>query len=813
MAISSLNIQETLGILRHNELVRIGIPFAKGEFTNASDILLKDYDKTIITQKKILQHWSDGSIRWLLVDFLANLSPHQKKEYQISMGKDDTHNASIPSNISWQVNTSKQHFLSLSYKNVNYNISCIISKKNNNFAVNLELKHTNRGKICTSMLFTGTFQNKVKVSLNVDIFANNVQGKITIHNSRRAKHKGGIWDLGDKGSFLFDSFVVKIDTTILKATTNIVNGDFCNFNIYQNSSGGKNWNSINHVDHKEQVTTSFCGFHVYENNKKIWEGKRAQPCITLHHTGFFSNIALENFWQNFPKAISIDKDSLTLHLFPKSQYPFELQGGEQKTHTFHMAFDKDLVLEKLIPLLAKEYYASTNTIDFFTTQQTEIDEYIQEAVHGKNSFTKRNEMMDEYGWRNFGDFFADHEAINSVKDKFVSHYNNQYDLIYGFFLQYARTGKKSWFDLMSNLAQHVMDIDIYRTNSDKPAYNNGLFWHTNHYLPAATATHRCYSKFHLQQVKYPKAYGGGPSNEHNYTTGLLYFYLITGNEQAKEAVLLLANWVLNMEDGKKNILSLVDQSDTGLSSQTYSPSFHGPGRGSGNSINALVDAYTITNKKSYLAAAEKLIRRCIHPQDCIEKMNLTQPEQRWSYTVFLQILGKYIACKEEQGTYDDVYHYAIASLRHYAHWMINNEYFYLDKPQKLEYPTETWAAQELRKVHVFFLASLYEKNTAFEEKMHFFYRRAISTLNTDYQQQKNFVRPVAILMHWGNIYHYALLNKRQVKVLSEKSFAVKENFVPQKQKVKYKIKKIVKITGCVVFLFFMCLVIHWLFFT
>ena len=68
--------------------------------------------------------------------------------------------------------------------------------------------------------------------------------------------------------------------------------------------------------------------------------------------------------------------------------------------------------------------------------------------------------------------------------------------------------------------------------------------------------------------------------------------------------------------------------------------------------------------------------------------------------MFLQALGKYLDYKAERGELDALYAYARASLLHYARWMAEHEYPYLSKPEMLEYPTETWAAQDMRKAEV-----------------------------------------------------------------------------------------------------------------
>ena len=45
--------------------------------------------------------------------------------------------------------------------------------------------------------------------------------------------------------------------------------------------------------------------------------------------------------------------------------------------------------------------------------------------------------------------------------------------------------------------------------------------------------------------------GGGPSNEHCYSSGLLLHYLLTGDPLSREAAIGLAEWVLAMDDGRR----------------------------------------------------------------------------------------------------------------------------------------------------------------------------------------------------------------------------------------------------------------------
>ena len=96
--------------------------------------------------------------------------------------------------------------------------------------------------------------------------------------------------------------------------------------------------------------------------------------------------------------------------------------------------------------------------------------------------------------------------------------------------------------------------------------------------------------------------------------GTYYYHYLTGDLDAQDAVKGLAGWVVAMDDGRRSAFRLLDHGATGLASRTYQDEFHGPGRGSGNSINALLDAWLASNDNRYMTKVEELIQRCIHPQ-------------------------------------------------------------------------------------------------------------------------------------------------------------------------------------------------------
>jgi hypothetical protein len=78
--------------------------------------------------------------------------------------------------------------------------------------------------------------------------------------------------------------------------------------------------------------------------------------------------------------------------------------------------------------------------------------------------------------------------------------------------------------------------------------------------------------------------------------------------------------------------------------------------------------------------------------------------------------------------------------------MLENETPYLDKPEILEYPNSTWAAQDLRKACIFNAAAKYNKDKANEylSKAAFFYHYTNQQLKED--ETNSYTRILSLLM-------------------------------------------------------------------
>ena len=80
-----LNVDETAGVSRTGTPLTAGVPFPKG-------LIYSDQDAQIAGvpgQFQTLSTWQDGSVKWLLCDFPADVTAHGRSTYYLTNGAGD----------------------------------------------------------------------------------------------------------------------------------------------------------------------------------------------------------------------------------------------------------------------------------------------------------------------------------------------------------------------------------------------------------------------------------------------------------------------------------------------------------------------------------------------------------------------------------------------------------------------------------------------------------------------------------------------------------------------------------------------------
>jgi hypothetical protein len=782
-------------------LIQFGFPAPSGMLLSLEQLSIKVDNNTLNSSAKTTAQWQDGSIKSVHITFHCSAENIDYFDVVIKEYKPDKLEDTDPLliNSSSSSIVLKSHSFEFTYEihSTDFTFQCLKNNSPKKGTINLRddsslslkpeftsystFKHHSQGckKMATvELIINGSFLNaNAQVSclfqVNFTFYdaSNHMSIKYTLHNPKSAKHVNGHWDLGDQNSFFFKSLNLRLDT--LENDPNISywleNGqDKARQStglttINQNASGGENWNSPVHIEHSGKNPLETNGYTLCIDNNVVSSGSRATPIISIASNIF---ITQKNFWQNFPASISTKNNEVLFSLFPeRNGFCHELQAGEKKTYEIWLAFAEDKshvswVHKVNSTCIEKDWLNNSFFGQLFNVQnpKKDWDNLIQNGIEGDNNFFEKREALDEFGWRNFGDLYADHETASyQGTETFVSHYNNQYDPIYGFLKQYLVSGNAKWFELADDLAKHVIDIDIYHTTEDKDEYNGGLFWHTDHYLQAYTSSHRSYSKHQPSDAYQDHAGGGGPGGQHCYTTGLMMHYLLTAHEPSKDAVLTLTNWISNTYEGSGTCLELLlafkNRHVAGLKNQ-----FSGQyplDRGIANYVVALLDSYELTNNFEYLTRAEKILQFSVHPNEDINNRNLQDVENTWFYTVFLQAVCRYLDIKERLNQLDDSFYYCRDSLLNFTRWMTIFEVPYLTNPDILEYPNDTWTGQDLRKVHIFAAAYYYSAKSSqvYLDKALYFENDILNRLNSS--STKTYTRIMAlILQNYGALDFY-----------------------------------------------------------
>jgi hypothetical protein len=767
-----------------------------------------------IPQFEVLASWSDSSVRWALIEWPTDVVAGGNNTFFVhTLAHDDTRPTALQNHFQIE---QKSDCIALRCENTLFSFGkdgafpCRIQSGSDEglrmFSLSTTLttpaghtcqlkasRHTieTRGSQRLVICSEGTIQHPdiahpLEVIARTHIFGAGprMQIDLVLRNSAAALHPGNFWDLGDAGSVLFADFsvVLTADTGVesvfisesMDCPLRAVEREVC---VVQKSSGAEKAGASQCQSPPHHAGSEAAGWLSCDGEQLPLH--RAQPALFLNTGSVGCSLAVKQFWQNCPKVLHYADAHCRMGLFPhEAQTLFELQGGEQKSHCLCLSFFSPAqrsrefaawVESPLLVTLPPAWYHASQAAPYMPLDASGLDSrysaLVDGVIRGPRSFYVKREEVDEFGWRNFGDVFADHETAYS-KDPLpiASHYNNQFDVIHGLLYQFWRTGDEHFYSLFCDMAHHVRDIDVYHTTKDRLEYNGGLFWHTNHYVDAQTASHRCYSRRHYQLHPEPAYNGGGPCLHHCYCTGLLHHYLLTGDRFSLEALTELYAFVYNNVMGPAQLLPRVVR---GMKRGVHKLlrelkgieepyDLDGPGRGAANALSTLVDAWSFTGDNRFCKAAERVLVQCISPRDNQHAMQLDNAELRWMYTLFLMAVGKYLQAKDDAQEHDARYHYAQSSLLHYVRWMVVNEKPYLSAPHKLQYPTESWAVQELRKALCFFIGSHYaagEEQKNMVERGRYFYNRCFEDLKS-FAGKEEYTRPQAILMRDGLIAQY-----------------------------------------------------------
>lgn len=532
--------EKLANFVRKDEYAKVSIPFEKGKFTDESMLSILDNDgNKLKTQTEVLSRWDDNSIKWLLVHFFATLPANDKIDFNIDI-------------------TKKNEVL----EKMNLD-ECLKNCIDLSFSINVNGKDYNKDFVFSDLkdykvLTNGNVVSQIQLEDNFEIEDNKNLTLITnveLYNGKTyAKIDFKLINKSSSDLKLSDAYVV------YKSDTKFDDGFIAHSN-YRTKYKGFDGNSFiyDEIDDKRIMLTQ------NEHYPEVFFGAYYGVAYIKDTT---IAITIKEAFQNYPKALSIEKNWFSAYLIPE-EHVINFGGGMAKTHTIYVHKANCLSKEEInqrhhqfqmcdLPILDKEVYEKANICEnLFTENKDElIEEFVVNLADSKG-FT--------YGFLNYGDVFDKGYTGQGRGQSHLVFSNNEYDYPYYAYLLFARNGVRRFFDYFRVSAQHMMDIDICHYSEDK-FRENGLIEH---------------SRLHNT---------GNVTLSHEWLTGLIAYYHATGDLYAKKCF---------MDMGENILLN--------LERPVYNEGFEINARETGWALKALVSLYQETYDKKYLDACEKIV--------------------------------------------------------------------------------------------------------------------------------------------------------------------------------------------------------------
>lgn len=609
-----VELLEEAGLDRSGEPVRFGFPLPKGVLFDPSHIRLLTPDGVEWpAQFTITSFWEDGSIRWLLVTFLADVKANSKTVYTVEFGSDVNRRAHARSVIYRKsgsiimVDTGPMR-LSINTRNfspfdkvwLDYNddgrfsdddlialgggITMGVggeefSSGDVNFVVEEE------GHTALTLRFEGPYSS---------------DGKDFFRHITRLRFFAGSAIVGISHTHIDDHLEREFaDFSFVEMPIRLAKKPSDAGFLLTNSEGNLVWRlgppglRLFHQDD---------GLFTVSGGDLNIAGRRTPGIADVRWTGGNISAAVEDFWQNYPSGIKTSDDGIVIELWPRIseidysylpehvRFPFVDEGyrfkwGMSRTQHLWLSFGGEdvsgLGAGSLIPVLPPAWYEETEALGPMAAQRRdEFSTWDEVFAKSFESHLARKERNREYGFFNWGDWHGERE---------FNWGNNEYDLPHALFMQFARTGDRRYFRWALAGARHQADVDCVHAYPD-PALIGGNVVH------GVCHTGDWSEKNPRRGWSFAYGWAAAASNGHTWAEGMCDAWYLTGDERVMETAQNLGEHV----------------------AYGMAPEFQRLGtheRSAGWALKAVTTLYKATLDPLYLEAARKIADVALREQD------------------------------------------------------------------------------------------------------------------------------------------------------------------------------------------------------
>lgn len=558
----ALNLENPNPRARQGWPVTSGIPFPQGALVSTDNVRILDVQGAEVpTQVSPLTTWRDGSVKWALLDFQADVDADTAAQYTLEYGTEIAR-ADVPSPV---VVTESEDGVEV----VTGPLKLVIDKSRFGLLDNVWLDVNGDGE----------FQDDEQITRDdFPLYERGIKGDLggihlvdadgTVYTSLSAPDVVAVEERGPMravmrvegthkdadGNSLF-AYIVRIHAYAGKSYVRV-------FHTFGNNALEQEFTSIKSlvlkmplnvdVDSSMRLFQNFDDqYTLSKNGEVINSGKRSAGWIDANDGRWGVTAAVRNFWQLYPKSLASGESGVEIGICPPigneyeghdpqtqdKLYYYLLNGeykfkrGVTKRHEllfyFHAGDEKVADSESLVgafsePLLATappEWYCDSKAFgDVMPAAKSAFTEYEEGMSRSLESYLSARKSGKEYGMLNFGDWWGERR---------YNWGNIEYDTQHGLLLQYIRSGDRRFFFPGEAAARHNMDVDTVHYGD--PNRLGGMYAH-------------CMGHVGNYDWVGPTAItGGGFSVSHTWVDGLLEYYCLTGDKRVLDTATIITD--------------------------------------------------------------------------------------------------------------------------------------------------------------------------------------------------------------------------------------------------------------------------------
>jgi len=516
---------------RPQEPVHVSVPFAQGKLHDARLLSIRDGERALPVQTRVLAHWPDGSIKWLIAHCQPDLPGNLDKTLTLEVADKPQH-LPLAQRITvaetaegYRVNTGRLSFLvprqgfvplaevSLDGQPVwggqpfqgfalTYDGQVVDTTDG---PTQLELEEV--GPLCVVITVKGKHR-RADGQRYLDF-----RGRVTAYAGKPYVEVEYQFIHAEAEPELSLQAITFEARPLAAAAPHLALGEGYYRTGIQESEGPALDRTIDAETVLYQANEHYVD-SFYGDFWADWRDANAGLMLSIYQAH-----------QHFPKALHVGAEGITAYLYPPQAPAARLLQGMAKTHRLQLHFHAaDAPLEELSarslqfqlpdqPALPAEWYRDNNPwgLDF-------IPERVPDRLLTFLSI-RHDQRPEALGMFHFGDA---PDAGYTEQGRGRGHtvwVNNEYDRPHACALFYALTGIRRVLDSALVCARHWLDVDLCH-HSPNPLHQGGLRIHTAYHVT------------------------GGVTPSHEWTEGLLDYYYLTGRKEGLEGAYAVAENVM-----------------------------------------------------------------------------------------------------------------------------------------------------------------------------------------------------------------------------------------------------------------------------